>query len=132
MLAKLRSLFHLSVATLFGLGGASAAVLSGQEPPLDPPAKSRDAEPEIILAEAKTVEATDSLQQFLDLYAGPPPKPVVVKNAPVVKKAPIKNVTVKKHKVTKKVVKTHPKRTVVKQKRTTQPLFGNPAPGRGY
>lgn len=113
MIAKLRAFFHLTVATLLGLGGASAAVLPGREPPADPPQKSRDAPPDIVLAEAKTVQATDSLDTFLKLYAGPPPKPVVVSPPPKVKKAVVKPV---RHKVTKNVVKVPRTKTVVKHR----------------
>lgn len=111
MIARLRSLFHLTVATLFGIGGASAAVLPGQETPADPPVKARGAEPEILLAEAKTIQATDSLDTFLKLYAGPPPKPVVVKPAKT-KKAFVKP---QRHKVTKNVQKAKRKRAPAAQ-----------------
>ena len=136
MLGKLRSLLHLSVATLFGLGGASAAVLTGQEGPAEVQRNRPDAEPEIVLAAARTVEATDSLETFLELYAGPAPKPVVAKK-PVVKKTAVKKTGAKKtavkkhrHSVSKKVVPVQ--RKAVKKQKKPGFFFGNPAPGRGY
>jgi hypothetical protein len=119
MLGKLRSLLHLTVATLFGLGGASAAVLTGEERPASPPQSSRDAEPEIVLAEAKTVQATGNLKTFLELYAGPVSKPVVAKPPPK-KKAVVKS---HRHKVTKKVVKVQRKKAVVKRRTPSSPFL---------